>query len=363
LIDAMGIDGKTLSYLKSHDRRGGVQLRHAFEVGDFRLSYGSEVTRRIDDVKTSNTAFRDLPTGLIVSPDFANLQEFPFLETTEVTQQAESNQWTLDSHFDVLWSGDRRLQVEAGLFPDQRWSSGDALDPDLGPRIGIAWAPVQNHWLRLIYRDQRIGPSEVTLAPATTLGLAGEGGSLSEDGRSRSTIARWDAEWTRYVYTGVELRHEDFHDLAVAFPQSFDSVSIDNGRIDSAALNVNAWLTRGVGVFGQALMRESDRGGNDGGGLPLVAGRVLRGGVTWVHPSSLQASVSTSYEDDRPGIADGQDHLDSFVSTDVSLAFEPFNRHLALQLSVLNVFDVDNEIGDDVSGAGRTVVVGGNLRF
>jgi Tfp pilus assembly protein PilF len=363
LIDALGIDGKTLKALKAQDQRGGLQLRHAFDLGAFRTSYGAELTRRATESKVSGTAFRDASTGLVVSGDFSGQEDFPYLETIMVREQGETDWWTLDSHFDVLWSPDRRLQVEAGLFPDLQWESGDARDPHVGPRAGIAWSPVQNHWLRLVYRDQRIGPSEVTLSPAATLGLVGRGQSLAEDGRSRSAIARWDAEWTRYLYTGLELRHELFHNLDVAFPRSLESVDIDNGRLDSISLSVNAWLTRGIGVFGRAELRESDRGGDDAGDLPLVSGRVLTSGATWIHPSSLQLTLSTTYEDDRPSIESGRDHLDSFVSTDFQVAFEPFNRHLALQLNVLNLFDVNNEIGDDVSGAGRTVLLGATVRF
>ena len=52
-----------------------------------------------------------------------------------------------------------------------------------------------------------------------------------------------------------------------------------------------------------------------------------------------------------------------FVSTDLSLSLEPFRRRLALQLSLLNLFDLDNEIGDGVDGAGRTLLLGARYRF
>jgi hypothetical protein len=364
LIDAASIDDNTLIDVRNHDRRGGVQVRHARDVGPVSLSYGAELTRRLDELTLRNTEFRDISTGQVIDFDGRiDPFDFPFGEAVDVSQQFEADLWTLDGHVDLLWAPERSLRMEAGLFPSQRWSSGDAKDPHAGPRAGIAWAPIEGHWLRLVYRDQQLGPSHVTLAPAATLGLAGRGISLSDDGRSRSFIGRWDAEWTRHLYTGVELRRELLHDIVVASPQSFDVIGIDNGRIDSAALSVNTWLSRGIGVFARGELRETERGGGPGGDLPLIAGHVLSTGVTWIHPSSLQVTLSTTFEGDRPAIQDSHDELDDYWSTDLSASLQPFDRRLALQLSLLNLFDLDNQVGDDAQGAGRTLLVGARVRF
>ena len=364
LINAAAIDDSALKDLRNHDRRGGAQLRHVLDVGQVTLSYGTELTRRLDELKVRATQFRDLSTGQVIDFDERfDPFDFPFGEAVVVGQDQEADRWTLDSHLDALWVPDRALRVEAGLFPSQRWSSGDRQDPHLGPRAGLAWAPIEGQWLRVAYRDQQLGPSTVTLAPAATLGFAGQGTSLSDDGRSRTFFGRWDAEWSRHLYTGIELRRELLHDIVVALPRSFDVVAIDNGTIDSASLSVNAWVTHGIGVFAHGELRETDRGGGVGGDLPLIGSRALTAGVTWVHPSSLQVTLSSSYEGGRPSIADGHEDLDDFHSTDLSVSLQPFRRRLALQLSLLNLFDVENEIGDDVPGAGRTFLLGARYRF
>ena len=362
MIDAARIDDSILEDLRNHDRRGGLQLRHALDVGPVTLSYGAELTRRLDELKLRAMQFRELGTGRVLVPTLLD-EEFPFGEAVVVGSDSEADRWTLDSHLDLLWSPDRDLRLEAGLFPTQRWDDGNRLDPHLGPRAGIAWAPIEGHWLRAAYRDQRLGPSQVTLAPVETLGLGGLGESLSDDGRSRSIIGRWDAEWSRFLYTGVELRRDMLHDIVVALPRSFDVVGIENGRIDSASLTVNSWLTRGIGVFARGEWRQTDRGGSDSGDLPLIGSHALTAGATWVHPSSLQVTLSHSFEGDRPSINDRDEDLDDFNSTDLSLSLEPFRRRLALQLSLLNLFDLDNEIGDDVPGPGRTLLFGARYRF
>ncbi len=361
-VDVARIDGSELKDLRSHDRRGGVQVRHAKEMGPVNLSYGAELTRRLDELKLRSTAFRDVSTGKIVGSNGSEF-DFPFGEAVVIGQDVESDRWTLDGHVDALWAPDRSLRVEAGLFPNQRWSGGERLDPHLGPRAGLAWAPAEGHWLRAVYRDERLGPSDITLAPAATLGFSGQGISLSDDGRSRSFTGRWDAEWSRFLYTGVELSRERLHDIVVALPQSFDVVAIENGRIDRASLSVNAWLTHGVGAFARGELRQTDRGGGAGGDLPLIGSHALTAGVAWVHPSSLQVTLSNSFEGGRPGIGDGHEDLDDFRSTDLSLSLEPFHRRLALQLSLLNLFDLDNEIGDGVDAAGRTLLFGARYRF
>ena len=360
LIDAARIDDSVFKDLRNHDRRGGLQLRHALDAGPVTLSYGAELTRRLDELKLRATQFRDIGTGRVLVPTLLD-EEFPFGEAVVVGSDSEADRWTLDGHLDLLWSPDRDLRVEAGLFPTQRWDGGDRLDPHLGPRAGIAWAPIEGHWLRAAYRDQRLGPSQVTLAPVETLGLGGTGESLSDDGRSRSIIGRWGAEWSRYLYTGVELRRDMLHDIVVALPRSFDVVGIENGRIDTASLTVNSWLTHGFGVFARGELRQTDRGG--GGDLPLVGSHALAAGVTWIHPSSLQVTLSNSFEGGRPAIGDPDDDLDDFDSTDLSVSLEPFRRRLALQLSLLNLFDLDNEIGDGVPGPGRTLLFGARYRF
>ncbi|HMR33168.1 MAG TPA: FecR domain-containing protein [Geminicoccaceae bacterium] len=362
LIDAARIDDSVFKDLRNHDRRGGLQLRHALDVGPVTLSYGAELTRRLDELKLRATQFREIGTGRVFVPTLLD-EEFPFGEAVVVGGQTEADRWTLDGHLDLLWSPDRDLRIEAGLFPTQRWDDGDRLDAHPGPRAGIAWAPIEGHWLRAAYRDQRLGPGQVTLAPVETLGLGGAGESLSDDGRSRSIIGRWDAEWSRHLYTGVELRRDMLHDIVVALPRSFDVVGIENGRIDRASLTVNSWLTRGIGLFARGELRETDRGGSDGGGLPLIGSHALTAGAAWVHPSSLQVTLSHSFEGDRPAIGDPDDDLDDFNSTDLSLSLEPFRRRLALQLSLLDLFDLDNEIGDDVPGPGRTLLFGARYRF
>jgi outer membrane cobalamin receptor len=74
-------------------------------------------------------------------------------------------------------------------------------------------------------------------------------------------------------------------------------------------------------------------------------------------------TLSTTFEGDRPAIQDSHDELDDYRSTDLSVSLQPFDRRLALQLSLLNLFDLDNQVGDDVQGAGRTLLVGARVRF
>ena len=364
-IDPASLDEDPLIDLRNHDRRAGAQVRHAKDSGSVNLSYGAELTRRLDELTLRKTEFRDVSTGeIVVFNDDFDSTDFAFGEAVNESEQFESDYWTVDGHFDLLWAPDRSLRVEAGLFPSQRWSGGEAEElrsrPPCRRRLGRR---SRGTWLRLVYRDQQLNASDVTLAPAATLGLAGRGYSLSDDGRTRSFIGRWDAEWNRHFYTGVELRRELLHDITVALPQSFSVVSIGNGTVDSVALTTNAWLTHGIGVFARGELRESEQGGGSGGDIPLVAGQSLTAGVTWVHPSSLQATLSNTFEGDRPAVDDSHDQLDDYRSTDLSLSLQPFNRRLALQLSLLNLFDLENEIGDDVRGAGRTVLVGARVRF
>ena len=361
-VDLGKLDTSPLERLKQHEHRFGGELRHTRDVGPVTLSYGAELIGRRQGSSLRSLGFEDESTGIIydlLDPNGA--QVGPFGSAVPLSQDENVDLWLASGHLDGLWQPSRNLAVEAGLFPYQSWTDSDASSPKLGPRVGLAWSPFKGQWLRAIYRDEPIGPVTASLAPAATLGLAASTLFLSDDGRSRSMIGRWDAEWSRHLLSSVELRRQLLHNINIDIPTTLDAFQSDSATIDTLTLGINAWLTHGVGLFAQAAFSESDA--NPGGDVPLVPKRALRTGISWIHPSSLQVTLSANLAGDRASNQAGANDIKDFASVDLGVAYEPLRRRVALQLSLLNLLDRDNELAEDIPGPARTVLVGAKIRF
>ncbi|MFO1070384.1 MAG: FecR domain-containing protein [Geminicoccaceae bacterium] len=361
-VDLDHLDTSTLDRLKTDEQRYGGQVRHTFDAGPVTVSYGTELLGRQQDVSIRQLVFSEQSTGVVydpLDPDAGSF--FPFGDAVPDTQHEDVDVWLLSGHLDTLWRPTRALTLQAGLFPYQNWTEGDAASPQLGPRAGIGWSPVEGHWLRAIYRDEPTGPLTASLAPATTLGLAATTTYLSDNGRSRSFIGRWDAEWSRFLLSTVELRRQLLHDVSIDIPSTLSSYASDNATLDTLTVGANSWITHGIGLFAQAAFTESDA--SSGGDVPLVPKQAFTAGGTWIHPSSLQVTLSTNLAWNRESDVTGGGDLKDFASVDLNVGYEPFRKHLALQFSLLNILDRDNELAAGIPAPSRTALVGAKVRF
>ncbi|MGO4139631.1 hypothetical protein ACEQ6A_34865, partial [Rhizobium brockwellii] len=71
---------------------------------------------------------------------------------------------------------------------------GDGVDVSrFEPSFGLAWSPVQNHWLRAAFMRQSLDNGVPTLAPVGILGLQANQYSVGVDGYADTAALHWDA--------------------------------------------------------------------------------------------------------------------------------------------------------------------------
>ncbi|AHG45991.1 TonB-denpendent receptor [Rhizobium leguminosarum bv. trifolii CB782] len=263
------------------------------------------------------------------------------------------------AYVDVLHEITPDLKGEYALF-GTRMSGGSVDVSRLEPRFGLAWAPVQNHWLRAAFMRQSVDTGVPTLAPVGILGLQPNQFSVGVEGYTDTAALQWDAEWTDRFFTSVEYQHQELHDFSIDLPlialPAADSLPLSRGSIDRAAVTANIALGYGFGLSATYAYMESENKDplepNYGGSLPFIPKNSGQIALTWVNEAKVKATVAANYVGERDGDDLGT-KLDDYWSLDAHLIWEPLDKRMALEASAYNLLDEDFEITPGVSGWGR----------
>ncbi|CAK08652.1 tetratricopeptide repeat protein [Rhizobium leguminosarum] len=291
--------------------------------------------------------------------DASSTVDATLLGLTAPTDRTEN---TIDigrGYIDVLHEITPDLKGEYALFATRL--EGDGIDISrLEPRFGLAWAPVQNHWLRAAFMRQSFDIGIPTLAPIGVLGLQANQFSANPQGYTDTVALQWDAEWTDRFFTSVEYQHQELHDFAIDFPlislPSDTSLPISRGSIDRAAVTANVVLGHGFGLSATyAYMDSENRDPLEpiyGGPLPFIPQNSGQIALTWVNEAKVKATVAANYIGERDGDRFGT-KLDDYWSLDAHLVWEPFDKRIELEAAAYNLLDEDFEITPGVPGWGR----------
>ncbi|RFB91541.1 TonB-dependent receptor [Rhizobium leguminosarum bv. trifolii] len=263
------------------------------------------------------------------------------------------------AYVDVLHEITPDLKGEYALFATRL--EGDGIDISrLEPRFGLAWAPIQNHWLRAAFMRQSFDAGVPTLAPIGILGLQANQFSANPQGYTDTVALQWDAEWTDRFFTSVEYQHQELHDFSVDFPlislPSDTSLPISRGSIDRAAVTANVALGNGFGLSATyAYMDSENRDPLEpiyGGPLPFIPQNSGQIALTWVNEAKVKATVAVNYVGERDGDRFGT-KLDDYWSLDAHLVWEPFDKRMEFEAAAYNLLDDDFEVTPGVPGWGR----------
>ncbi|MDH6203992.1 tetratricopeptide (TPR) repeat protein [Rhizobium leguminosarum] len=301
--------------------------------------------------------------------DASSTVDATLLGLTAPTDRTEN---TIDigrGYIDVLHEITPDLKGEYALFATRL--EGDGIDiTRLEPRFGLAWAPVQNHWLRAAFMRQSFDIGIPTLAPIGVLGLQANQFSANPQGYTDTVALQWDAEWTDRFFTSVEYQHQELHDFSIDFPlislPSDTSLPISRGSIDRAAVTANVVLGHGFGLSATyAYMDSENRDPLEpiyGGPLPFIPQNSGQIALTWVNEAKVKATVAANYIGERDGDRFGT-KLDDYWSLDAHLVWEPFDKRIELEAAAYNLLDEDFEITPGVPGWGRAFKGTFKVRF
>jgi predicted Zn-dependent protease len=342
---------------KLHEKDLLLGVNHLLGVGDVTFQYGGERIFSRYDLRQSRT-------DRLTEPPSYNRLEF------------DGDAWRI--YADATWDVSRDFKLEAGLFASKSKIDRDDHS-DLGPRAGVAWQPVEGHWLRAAYRQDAYFSTAYSLSPVTTAGLTPNELPLDFGGRTKSLIGRWDAEWSPHLFTALEYQRQRVRSLSIDVPETLQNASIGKAEINRFSATANAWLTHGFGAFATYARTDSKSLGdyNDGGftyavnrgdPLPFLAKNFARIGLTFVHPSMVKVTVAQNFIGKRTDTVFGEH--DGYRTTDVSATWESFDKHLLLSAEALNVFDKNftllRRLGPTtpaIKGDGRTLTASMRLRF
>lgn len=340
-------------YFKDTNWTGG--LSHLYGIGPVTLHYGLELTQHDGSFEQIRTHTRHGFESRFFSADEALASR---------------------TYLDAIWDVTTDLKLQGGIY-HSRIEGVDSEWGPFNPRIGVAWAPIDNHWLRAYYREDTALFSNYTLSPISTVSLVPMGVGLVNGGQSRTAGLHWDAEWSERFFTSVDYQHQQFSGLGVLYDDTSASISTTDGTIDRLNIAANYWIGGGFGSFASLTLNEGrdTRGPWKGYEVPLVPDYVAQVGLKYVHPSRITATIAQNFVGRRVG---GQDYgydpktdsiqpivgrLKPFATTDAALTWKSPNGRLEATFSVTNIFDQRFDSAYDVPAPGRTIWAGLTSRF
>ena len=360
------LDSNTTVQNRKEENAFSFALRHMVTVDPVDFSYGVEVMpfRRTTETESITLQQRDPGIGLIIGPNGS----VPFLYGDPVpsSKRTTQNGITANGHVDALWRASKTLRIESGLFVQSYDDDLDTSTTHLDPRIGAAWEIDEGDWLRLALRREMILPYLYSLAPVATVGLLPDTEFLGSGSRSLLYTARWDREWNKRLFTTLELRRQDIDDFTSSIPDSLAYLNVERGRIDQVILAVNLWIKGGIGLFARATLSDTENrsdGAEPDQGLPLIPEHQLNAGVTWVHPAQVRVSLSANHVGERLAGVSGDDMLDEYQTVDLSVSWQPLEKHLEFGLSAANLFDQDYDVAQGMPARGQLITATAKWRF
>ncbi|MBW8446195.1 MAG: FecR domain-containing protein [Arenimonas sp.] len=267
-------------------------------------------------------------------------------------------------YVDLLHEITPDLKAEYALFG----TFLDGEDDDvarLEPRVGIAWAPSDRHWLRAAYSRQSLSVNTPTLSPVGVLGLQPNEISTGLDGYVDTVALRWDAEWTQDFFTSAEFQHQQIDEPRIAIPLAAAPFSASEGRIDRGSLTANLLLGHGFGLSSTIAYSTSENedpsSATYGGPLPFVPDWAGQVALTWVNEANVSATLAANYVGERDSDTGGT--LGDYWTLDANLTWEPFDKRFALELAAFNLLDEDFEVNSGMPGWGPTYTGSLKVRF
>ncbi|OAP36872.1 UDP-N-acetylglucosamine-peptide N-acetylglucosaminyltransferase [Sinorhizobium glycinis] len=329
-------------------------VSHLFGIGPLTVRYGAEAAHSQFWISQTST---NLSSGAV-----EHLGEF----------SGESN--ATRAYFDVMLDLSQDLQFQGGAYVT-RFDGESGIWGPVDPRVGVAWSPIEGHWLRAYYRQDTQFLSNHTLSPVTTVGLAPLQLPLYSSGQTRTAALRWDAEWNERFFTAVEYQHQRFNGLTLEYEDLLSTFITSDGEIDRLNISANYWIGNGLGVFGSLTLNDSKDTTpfwNSDFKVPLIPDYVAQVGLSYVHPSRVTLTIAETFvgsrvggqyydeDDDFNPVAVG---LESYRTTDAAITWKSESGHLEIGAQVLNVFDTGIEMAGGLPSPGRTIRATIRARF
>ncbi|MDY7096930.1 MAG: FecR domain-containing protein [Pseudomonadota bacterium] len=353
--------------------------------------------------------FVDLRAGGEYADILSDQRDFPFdadrpetRDTTEVPNlELDIIEWRAFGDIRARIGDDLLVQAHAAYLDISAQSQVEGgFDPGSSStgffdwRLAAAYEPVAGQWIRLAAERDTEGLFAFTFAPINTLGLKGNVAPRSTSTRSRSLIARWDAQWSKRFFTSVEYQDQRHDVLDYEIPDLTVDVGGGPVDVDRATVQANYWAGDNLGLrasysytdsslrglFASGLTSSQALGGgfgcaspeidpflgceySPGQQLPFVPEHIAQVGAVWTlsEPVRLRAELSANYVGGQ--IDDINSPIEDYVTVDLRLRWEPWDRRAVFDLAALNLLDESYENAALVPAPGFTLIASAGFRF
>ncbi|MCW5723300.1 MAG: TonB-dependent receptor, partial [Devosia sp.] len=308
-------------------------VNHTVENGDLTWRYGVE-GGLLDSVTS-------IATDIFIPP-------IPRLQGYAADRE---NSYFAKAYVDLTHDIAPGLKAEYGLF-GTIWGADGEDNRHLDPRVGLAFAPADGHWLRAGYIRKSIDSTTPTLAPIGIVGLQPNEFSVGAEGYSDTLAFKWDAEWTDRFFTTVDYQHQRFQDLSISDALLASKFDFAEAQADRAAVTANLALGYGFGLSGTYALAFSDDKTGSGRDLPFMPQHSGQLAVTYVSEANVKATVAANYIGERYGDIT-RPKLDDYWTLDAQLTWEPFGKNMVFEASAYNLLDEDFMVTPELNGWGR----------
>lgn len=376
------IPAKTDFNITSDDKQRNdsvlIQFRHLFDWQKLSLTYGGEWMPIFDDVTTNTVrgnaigqaTLYDSGAG-VVHPSPLTI---PYGSPQIRGQHNDSDRQVGQGYAQAAWHITPAVTAEAGGFFSHYENGIDTSSSYVDPRVGVSWLVTPYQWLRIAYQQsQNLGLISGTLAPVSTVGLVVPdpfltmGLAMRPGSRSSDLALRWDAQWTNYLFTFLQLEHQTFDNTQIYLPWSLADLALPRGERNAFSAGTNVWFLEQFGAFGSLMVEDSEAhvhgASSSDPDMPLLPSYIGRIGLTWVDPLQISATLSQRFVGERASDINPHDDLGSYQSTDFVVSWQPFEKHVLTSLSLLNILDNNYKLAAGFPSPGRTLLLGLNYRF
>jgi tetratricopeptide (TPR) repeat protein len=330
--------------VEAKERTYIAALSHMYGDGDLTWRYGVEGGKVRSDMRTE--------FSFIFPPPFPSAVTTDFQSSTRAVAKG---------YVDALYEITPDLKIEGALFA-RYIEDVNENDIRLEPKLGVAWAPAEGHWLRAAIQREGYNFGAATLAPVGIVGLQPNQFLIGTDGYADTLALRWDAEWSDWLFTAVDYQHQEIRNGSIDLPFSATDFAFDKARVDRVALTTNVALGHGLGLSATVARTESDDlSAGRSGDLPFLPETSGQVAATWVSTANVSTTVAANYVGERT--TNLGTTLNDFWTLDASLQWEPFDKRIEVELAGFNLLDEEFEVSDGLPGWGPTVKGTVKVRF
>ncbi|WP_037383787.1 FecR domain-containing protein [Sinorhizobium americanum] len=291
----------------------------------------------------------------------AKAERYDLIDLVPFTSASSSaTTGVVKAYVDGLYEITPDLRAEGALFARYIQDVNDD-NIRLEPKLGVAWAPSEGHWLRAAVQREGYNFGAATLAPVGIVGLQPNQLLIGTEGYADTLALRWDAEWNDWLFTAVDYQHQEIRDGSVDLPFSTADFDFDKARIDRVALTANVALGHGLGLSVTVARTENeDLSSGSSGDLPFLPESSGQVALTWVDTANIKTTVAANYIGKR---SEGSITHDDFWTLDAALQWEPFDKRFEVELAGFNLLDEEFEVRYGLPGWGPTVKGTVRVRF